>query len=115
MSNNYNAYTQAMNFYRQGEYQKALNSLPASNSDTASYYRGIFWLKLEEPASAFRYLNPVKNQNNSAFQQKAEYYSAMALWKNGTKMEAKSAFEKITANQAHPFYDISVEILASSF
>ena len=115
MSSRKDAYNQAMNFYRQGSYQEALNALPAKTSDTANYYRGIFWLKLQKPETAFRYLSPVSKQSTSAFKQKAEYYSAMALWQNGRKTEAKTAFEAIAKNQDHPFHDISVEILANSF
>ncbi|MFC5269750.1 hypothetical protein [Adhaeribacter terreus] len=115
MSNNKSAYNQAMNFYRQGQFKEALNSLPTTTSDTTTFYRGIFWLKLQNSDSAFRYLDPVRNQSTSAFKHKADYYSAMALWQAGKKPEAKAAFKKMAANEQHPFHDISAEILGSSF
>ncbi|MBK0402371.1 hypothetical protein I5M27_05205 [Adhaeribacter sp. BT258] len=115
MSNNKSAYNQAMNFYRQGQFKNALNSLPANTTDTTAYYRGIFWLKLQNSDSAFYYLDPIRKQSASAFRQKADYYSAMALWQAGKKEEAQAVFQKMAANEEHPFQEASVEILENSF
>src|SRR5688572_13969967 len=92
----------AMNLYRQGQYSEALQALPTSTSDTVAYYRGIFWLKLQKPDSAVSYLDQIRKQNNSAFKQKAEYYTAMALWQGGRGAEAKPIFEQISKSKDHP-------------
>jgi hypothetical protein len=115
MSSSKSAYNQAMNFYRQGQFESALNSLPANASDTTAFYRGLFRLKLENADSAFHYLAPIRNQESSAFRQKAEYYSAMALWQAGKKTEAQAMFEKMASTPNHAFQDAAVEILDNSF
>lgn len=101
----------AMNLYRQGQYSEALQALPTSTSDTVAYYRGIFWLKLQKPDSAVSYLDQIRKRNNSAFKQKAEYYTAMALWQGGRGAEAKPIFKQISKTQDHPFQDLAIKII----
>jgi hypothetical protein len=103
--------SEAMNLYRQGQYSEALNTLPATTSDTVAYYRGIFWLKLQKPDSAISYLEQIRKQHNSAYKQKADYYTAMALWQGGRGAEAKPIFKQISKTTDHPFHDLTLKIL----
>lgn len=103
--------TEAMNLYRQGQFSEALTSLPTTKNDTVAYYRGIFWLKLEKTDSALSHLERVRNMTGSAFKQKADYYTAMALWQGGRSREAKPIFKQMSKDPNHPFQEQASRIL----
>lgn len=99
---------EAMNAYKLNDAATALqtwNALPAGavGPDTLLYYRGIFQLRTHQNAQAEAAMRRLQALPSTAFRERADYYFAVALWAQGRIDEARTAFERLTAIDGHPY------------
>ncbi len=74
---NHTALFNGMSYYRVGEFEKAIKYFKeVLNNDTANYYKGLCFLKLDKPDSALIDLRRI--DKNSEYFNKANYYLAIS-------------------------------------
>jgi len=105
------AASEAMEFYRKGEYAKALAGFEALSATVPSYdiYKAICYIELEQDSNAKSALTNLINSEDLETKQVAEWYNSLLLLKTGKTIEFESAFEKILNDESHLFHDSAKE------
>ncbi|WP_045689205.1 tetratricopeptide repeat protein [Hymenobacter sp. AT01-02] len=110
---------EAMQYYREGHYPQALNSLQrvpnsALGQDTLLYYSGIFLLSqqdAERHEEAQALLRRVAQQPNSGLAAKARYHLGMAYWRTQQPELARTTLETVAAEATNPYQQAARRIL----
>lgn len=100
-------WNKAVEYYYAGNYEDALQYFEISQNDnvhftTREFYQGMSYLQLEHPdfVDAAYYFNEVRLEN-SDYKEQANWYYALAILKNGRKIEAKQVFKEIVKNKTY--------------
>jgi hypothetical protein len=92
------ALNNGMSYYKSEDYEAALNKfLTVSANDTAQYYAGICYIKVNQLDSATYYLNALSNL--SVYKNKSYFYLALCYLFNNKQHEGYKLLSKRTFNQ----------------
>ncbi len=89
---------------------KAVNSLKPDSILCVTYFKGLVELALNKK-EAVDDLKLAATSINNNIRDKAEWYLALALLKQGNKEEAIKMLQKITIDPEHPFYEMAGKAL----
>lgn len=108
-------FADAMVSYKEGEYQKALESFKMlsvanSSNDTLSFYQGICQLELGQTTESIESFSKI-NLSKPIWGNKAEWYQTMALLNANQLPEARSKLEKIANDGTHRYQQQAKEVL----
>lgn len=108
-------FTEAMVSYKEGDYQKALESfnvlsLANPGNDTLAFYQGACYLELDQPQESLQAFQQI-DTDKPIWGNKAEWYSAMARLKAGQLDEARELFGKIAADETHRYHSEAIRAL----
>jgi hypothetical protein len=100
----------ALTYYGEGNYKEAINRLQAIEAgtvggDTIQYFLGLSYLYDEQPDLAGISFQKVMENQNSVFNDKAEWLDILASLQSKSYQAAKQKIETILVNTKHPFYD----------
>ena len=102
------SYTDAMNHYKSGNYNKVKDLLlpilkENPTNDTANFYLGIVEYELNNYKESQNYFNGITSQ--SSFYSKAEYRLLLVYLKRNLLEQAKTNCKQILSNPNHPYFD----------
>ena len=97
-ANNSMALNNGMSYYKSEHYDAAINKfLNVSENDTAQYYAGICYIKINQLDSATHYLKALSNL--SVYKNKSYFYLALCYLYNNKQDEGYKILSKRTFNQ----------------
>jgi hypothetical protein len=105
----------AMSYYGEGNYttaeEKLLQLEAASGAnDTVSYYLGASQLYLGKAELAINALQQVADQEESKFNQRAQWLIVLTALKSNELAEAQDLLETVLENPEHTFYEDAQEL-----
>ncbi|SDY38030.1 hypothetical protein [Hymenobacter psychrophilus] len=112
---------EAMRYYREGQYQPALQTLsriPATaiGQDTLTYYHGIFLLSQDGPEqiqAAQPFLRRAATQPGSPLAGRARYHLGMAYWRNQQTSAARNTLRAVSNDVKNPYQQAARRVLRS--
>jgi tetratricopeptide (TPR) repeat protein len=100
-SNKENAMDQAFKFYRENDFNNALNYFKSiENQITARFYSGVCLIELQQYNQAIESFVYVINDNDNLFVEQAEWYLGLIYLMDNQKNLAIKQFEKITVENS---------------
>lgn len=98
-------YIAAMELYRNGDYEAALNGFKAldMNDQSLNLYIGVSQMELEQFSDAQSSLIKVKSSTDVGIRQAAEWYETLILLKTGDETGFNSAVKNIIDDESHLF------------
>jgi len=111
-----NGVSNAMKWYDQGDYTKALESLNNESIDAEgrliSFYKGICYLELNQIDQAESVFTNLKQQPDFELHQAAHWYLGLSYLKGGNLVDAKNVFKEL-ADKKGPYQQRAQQVLTS--
>lgn len=118
-NNEIDKWNDAMAFFKQNDYQKALDAFnmmyDEQKNDTLIYFSGVTNYYLGNFQDARRQFEKIASFENSSFQFDAEFRSGFVLFQLGKNEEASNHFRRIASENGHPFEEESKTVLEAFF
>lgn len=100
---------EALSYYSEQNYPETIKRLSnlqsgGSYNDTIEFYLGVANLYENNINESLPLIEKVSEDENSIFQERAEWLLVLANLKTGDKMKTKSLLQPIISDSDHPFY-----------
>ena len=106
---------QAFTYYGEDNFEEAISRFEALDnkkvgSDTVQYYLGLSLLYNDEAKEAIPYFEKVGEDQNSVFNQKADWFTVLSYLQIGDYDQANASLKPVLDNANHAFYEEALSL-----